>query len=65
MKTAGGPIYLVLTKKQQHEFAKAARPLIKFLNDNCHPYVCVVVDVDSAQIFEGVARFVTEDYLRD
>lgn len=56
---------MILTKKQGKEFEEAVRPLIKFLNDNCHPHVHVVVDCTRAELAEGVYAAVIKDYLKD
>jgi len=56
---------MILTEAQQKEFENAVRPLIAFLNANCHPHVSVIVDCTNAELLEGVAMFRTEDYLRD
>jgi len=56
---------MIFNENQIKEFEAAARPLIKFLNNNCHPHVVVIVDCTSAQLFEGVNRCYTEDYVKD
>ena len=50
------------TSGQQKEFEKITRPLIKWLNDNCHPHVHVVIDNSTAELSEGVCVFRTEEY---
>lgn len=54
-----------MTEEQRQEFEKVLRPLIKFLNDNYHPHVTVVVDCKRAELFEGLCSFITDDYLKD
>lgn len=56
---------MIFTEKQRKEFEGVARPLIKFLNDNCHPHVVVVVDSTRAELSEGICTFKTDDYLKD
>ena len=56
---------MILNKKQQKEFEKVVRPLIKWLNDNCHPHVVVVTNCTRAELSEGVNSFRTEDYWKD
>lgn len=56
---------MILTEDQRAEFEAVTRPLIKFLNDNCHPHVSVVVDNARAELSEGVCMFRTEDYWKD
>jgi len=46
---------MVINKKQREAFHKAAKPMIKFLNDNCHPHCHVTIDCGRAELSEGVA----------
>ena len=45
---------MILTKQQQKEFETAARPLIKWLNENCHPHVIAIVEPERVELTEGV-----------
>jgi hypothetical protein len=54
-----------LNDQQRKEFEEAARPLIEWLNNNCHPHTTVIVDNIVAQLFEGICVFRTEEYLKD
>jgi len=54
-----------LTAIQREEFRQVTRPLIKWLNDNCHPHVTVVADGNHAGLSEGVYNFRTEDCRKD
>jgi len=54
-----------MTNEKQKEFEVLARPLIKFLNDNYHPHVTVIITPDSAELLEGVIAIQTKDYIRD
>lgn len=56
---------MILSEEQREEFEKVARPLIKWLNDNCHPHVTVIADCSHAELSEGVNSFRTEDYWKD
>jgi protein involved in ribonucleotide reduction len=56
---------MIATKEQIEEFEKVTRPVIKWLNDNCHPHVGVVIDCGSAELHEGFCRITTEDYIKD
>jgi len=56
---------MILKEEKRKEFEQAARPLMKWLSDNCHPHVNVIVDCVRAELNEGVATFVTEDYVKD
>lgn len=46
-------------------FEDAAKPLIKWLNENTNPHIKVIVDCDSAELFSGEMRFVTTEFILD
>ena len=47
------------------EFMAHSEPLIKWLNDNCHPHTTIIIDPTSAQVFEGSIVYSTDKYLKD
>jgi hypothetical protein len=55
---------MTLTEQQRMEFAALTRPVIEWLNKNCHPHVSVVIEPTSAELSEGVAAIHTNDYIR-
>lgn len=57
---------MVLTDEQLKTFEEAAKPLIKWLNENsAHPHVNVIVSNTDAELLEGSARVECLEYLRD
>ena len=56
---------MILTAKQIEEFKEAAKPLVKFLNDNCHPHVTAIVTSTRAKLEEGLCVVKLEEFLRD
>lgn len=56
---------MILSKEQIDAMLEAAKPLVKFLNENCHPHVKVIVEPDGAEIVEGYARVKIEEFLKD
>lgn len=56
---------MIFTEEQKKEFEKVSRPLIEFMNKNCHPHVSTIVDCTHAEILEGVCSFSTNDYIKD
>ena len=51
---------------KSEEFEELARPMIKWLCDNYHPHVIVVITPTSAELNEGVLCIGTiNDYLKD
>jgi len=56
---------MILSQEKIKEFEDVARPLIKWLNDNCHPHVTAIVDCGSAALLEGVCYIPITDYIKD
>lgn len=56
---------MILTPQQREEFEKVTRPVVEFLNYNCHPHVTVVIDCTTVELSEGVCAFTTMDYVKD
>jgi hypothetical protein len=54
-----------ITEEQQREILEAAKPLIRWLNDNCHPHCMAIVDLTSIELVEAVARNQTDEFLHD
>lgn len=55
---------MILRDEERVEFEKVTRPVIEWLNKNCHPHVTVVIDPTSAELSECVAAINTHDYVR-
>lgn len=56
---------MILTKEQLQSFEQAAKPLMQWLCENCHPHVSVHVDPTSAQLSEGTATVRTHEFVKD
>jgi hypothetical protein len=54
-----------LTEEQSEEMLEAAKPLMKWLNQNCHPHCTAHVDQDTVELTEAVAKNRTDEFLRD
>lgn len=54
-----------VTDQQREEFIAVAKPLIKWMNENCHPHTTTIVTCVNAELLEGVCAFHTEEFLRD
>lgn len=54
-----------LTEQQRKEMFELAKPLIKWLNDHCHPHCNIVIENDSVELNEGQCAFVTQEFVRD
>lgn len=57
---------MILTKEGQDKLLEAAKPLMKFLNEECgHPHVQVVVTNDRAELSEGIANVKCDEFVKD
>ena len=57
---------MILTKEQIEKLKEVTKPLMKFLNDeNFHPHIQVVVDMNSAEFFEESCMIKNDEFLKD
>jgi hypothetical protein len=56
---------MILNKEQIDSFEEAAKPLIKWLNENCHPHMTVVVETNGAELLEGVCNVQVHEFIKD
>jgi len=56
---------MILSKEQIEKFNEASMPLIKYLAENHHPHVTVIVQSDRAEILESSATVLTREYIVD
>lgn len=56
---------MTLTKEQQQTMLDAAKPLIQWMNENCHPHCTAHVDCTTVELVEGIATNRTKEFLRD
>ena len=57
---------MIINDTQQKEFEILARPLLRWLNDNCHPHVTIIITPTSAKLFEGsYSTGEIMDYVKD
>lgn len=49
----------------ENAFLEACKPLMKYLCENHHPHVTVIIDGTRAQLVEGLKTAKCEDYIRD
>ena len=54
-----------IDEDKKEEFRKLSKDLIKFLCDNCHPHVSIIITPTSAELLEGEVGLYTEEFLRD
>ena len=56
---------MIATKEQRKQLEELSKPLIRFLNDNFHPHISIIIDPVSAKLKEDVCRIVVKDYIKD
>jgi len=56
---------MTITKEQSAEMLEAAKPLIQWINENCHPHTQIILDQTHVQLLEGVASNMTKEFLKD
>jgi hypothetical protein len=56
---------MIIDKAKQEEFEKVAEPLIKFLCDNFHPHVTVIVTCNSAELLEEFCFRKIDKFVKD
>jgi len=54
-----------ITKDQGDELLEVSKPLIKWLNENCHPHVIALVEPDRVELVEGLAMIKTDEFIKD
>jgi len=54
-----------ITPDQQAELLEAAKPLLRWLNENAHPHIKAIVDHTTVELVEGVATAKTDEFLKD
>ena len=52
-------------KGDENAFKEAALPMIKYLCENYHPHVSVIITPNTAELLEGLKAFKTDEYIRD
>ncbi len=46
---------MVISEEQRISMLEAAKPLIAWMNENCHPHCAARVDQNTIELTEGVA----------
>lgn len=48
-----------------NEFEELTKPLIKWLNENCHPHTTMLITPVNAELLEGVIGYATHEFVKD
>jgi len=62
---AGKKWNTVMQPSTPADFEEAVRPLMRYLCENHHPHMRVIIDGSCAEMLEGQVTFNTEDYVRE
>ena len=55
---------MTITEEQLGSLLEAAKPLIKWMNENCHPHCSAHVNQNTVEITEGKGKTRTDEFLR-
>ena len=56
---------MILTQEKTRQLEEAAKPLVKFLCENCNPHTYIIVEPGGAELVEGVSRVKIEEFIKD
>lgn len=56
---------MTLTPEQQEQMLEVAKPLIKWMNENCHPLCSVFVDQLGVELVESITSAYTAEFLKN
>ena len=54
-----------MDKEKMQSFEDAAKPLVKWLNENCHPHTTVIVEPGGAELVEGTMYVPIKEFIKD
>jgi hypothetical protein len=55
----------ILMQVRTIEMLNAAKPLMKWLSDNCHPHCTAHVQQNMVELVESVALEITDEFIKD
>ncbi len=55
----------MFNEEQIKEFEELCRPIIKWINDNGHPYMTAIIDTVHYELLSGEMAQKIHDYIRD
>jgi hypothetical protein len=55
---------MIITKEQNDEMLEAAKPLMKWLNENCHPHCTISIDQNTIKLVEDIACNKADEFLK-
>tara|TARA_R110002126_G_scaffold58659_1_gene154641 strand:+ start:955 stop:1176 length:222 start_codon:yes stop_codon:yes gene_type:complete len=55
----------ITPRSKMSELGEAAKPVMKFLNENYHPHVKVIIDPNRAELLEGKMSIINNEFIKD
>ena len=52
-------------ESEMSKLEELSRPLIQYINENHNPHTIIIIQDDSAEIFEGIKSIITKDFIKD
>jgi len=56
---------MILSIQQINELDKLADPLVKWINDNCHPNCKIIIEPGRIEVWEGICSLLNEKHIKD
>lgn len=56
---------MILTEEQKKEFEELTKPIMKWLCENFHPHVVVIIEPTFAKIAEESMGFPCDEFIKD
>lgn len=56
---------MILSDSKTEKMLKAAKPLIKWMNENCHPHTKIIVTHNGVELLESISVAGTNEFLED
>jgi hypothetical protein len=54
-----------ITKRQSEIILEMSKPLIEFINNECHPHVKIEIDSNSVTVLELCQKSITNEFIKD
>lgn len=55
---------MTLRPDQKNEMEEAAKPLIKWMNDNVNPHSKIIVETNGVELLDGVLRVINNEFIK-
>ena len=52
-------------QSKREEFKELVDPVIKWINENYHPHVTIVITPNTAELLEGTIGYTTAEHIKD